>query len=98
MAKAEYLKTNRVELCRLKYQSMRKQLISHNVITKDEAEEIDGTTISSDKMDKVLTIVQTSLQLKLATKYKGLLKSMEESEDDNLKEYAKKLGESMSIL
>ena len=93
MAKAEYLKTNRVDLCKLKYQSMRKELTANDVITKDEADEIDATTISSDKMDKVLSIVQTSLQLKLPTKYKGLLKSMEESSDVNLKAYAKKLGE-----
>ena len=96
LAVAEYLKTNRVKLCRLKYQSMRKQLISHNVITEDEADEIDAIPIRSDKMDKVLTIVQTSLKLKLPTKYKGLLKSMEESSDVNLKAYAKKLGESKS--
>ena len=96
MAKAEYFKTNRVELCQLKYKSMRKHLISHNVITEDEADEIDAIPIRSDKMDKVLTIVETSLKLKLPTKYKGLLKSMEESLDDDLKAYAKKLGESMS--
>ena len=93
MAKAEYLKTNRVELCKLKYQNMRKELIANNVITEEEGEDIDATTISSDKMDKVLTIVQTSLKLTLPTKYKGLLKSMEESSDGNLKAYAKKLGE-----
>ena len=95
---AEYLKKNRVELCRLPYKNMRKQLISNNVITEDEADDIDGTRVRSDKMDKVLTIVQTSLRLKLTTKYRGLLKSMEESEDDTLKEFAKELGESISIL
>ena len=77
---------------------MRKQLIANHVITDDEADEINGIDVRSDKMDKVLTIVETSLKLKLTTKYRGLLKSMEESEDDTLKEYAKKLGELISIL
>ena len=72
--------------------------MAHNVITKDEADEIDGINVHSDKMDKVITIVETSLALELTTKYRGFLKSMKESEDDTLKEYAKKLpiGESIS--
>ena len=75
---------------------MKIELKFNNVITEDEAEEIDGISVNRYKMDRVLTIVQTSLKLKLATKYKGLLKSMKESEDGTLKEYAKKLGESIS--
>ena len=72
------------------------QLKSNDVITEDEADEIDGISVNSNKMDKVLTIVHKSLKLKLTTKYTRFLKSMEESADSTLKEYAKKLGESIS--
>ena len=69
------------------------ELIANNVITDDEADQIDYLSMSYDRMREVLRIVKTSLKRKLPTKYKGLLKSMEESSDFKLKEYAKKLGE-----
>ena len=95
MAASRYLTEQWVALCKLKYDNMKLQLKANGVITDQERCEIDAI-VGTNKMDTVLTIVQTSLDLELTKKYRGFLKSMEESKDDTLIEYAKNLGESVS--
>ena len=92
---SRYLTKEWVALCGLPYDSMKLQLKANGVITDQQRDEIDDL-VGTNKMDKVLKIVQNGLDLKLPKKYRGFLKSMEESKDDTLIEYAKSLGESVS--
>ena len=71
---------------------MRLHLVANDVITNQEKKEIDKMT-GEDQMAEILDILQTSLNNKQTKKFKGFLQAMEQSEDELLKETAKKLGE-----
>ena len=92
LAVANNLKTHWGNYCKLPYNSMKYYLKENSVITTQEKAEIDRK-VGTEQMDKLLTIVQTSLELEQSEKYKGFLKSMEQSDDVTLRRTAKNLGE-----
>ena len=94
---AKKLRENIVGLSNLSYTNMKLHLYAKGVITTTEKLEIDRMIVSSDQMERVIEIVRTSLLNKHTKKFKGLLESMEESEDDLLKETAIQYGECISI-
>ena len=83
-------------LIMLSYANMKYLLKSKNVITYLESESIEKM-IGTAQMANVLDIIQISLSNKQTTKFKGFLEAMEESDDDLLKQEAKKLGELATI-
>ena len=89
---ANNLKKHWDKYCKLPYNSMKLHLKANSVITDQEKDEIDRK-VGTEQMDKLLTIVQTSLELEQSEKYKGFLKSMEQSADVTLRRTAKDLGE-----
>jgi len=88
----EILRKDLVALSNLKYKNMSIALEANGVITMDEKEEIDRMT-SANQMEKVINYVRASLLCNKTKKYKGLLKAMEQSQDTDLQDKAKELGE-----
>ena len=68
-------------------------LEANGVITRQEKEEIDKMKVSTYQMEKVINIVRTSLLGNNTKKYKHFLEAMEQSEDTDIKDKAKELGE-----
>jgi len=89
----EMLRKDLVALCNLNYNNMAIALQANGVITRQEKEEIDKMAVNADKMAKIIDIVQASLLGNKTKKYKGLLKAMEQSQDTDLQDKAKELGE-----
>ena len=73
---------------------MKFHLLSNDVITHREEKEIDGM-IDEDQICKVFEILQDSLgnEQIAAVKFKGFLIAMEQSDDQLLRETAKKFSE-----
>jgi len=91
------LTKNLVALSKLKYTNMAIQLVANGVISMDEKEVIDGKT-STNQMAEIIKIVQDGLLGNKTKKYKGFLLAMEQSQDGDLKDQAKDLGERTSNL
>ena len=67
-------------------------LIAEDVITNNERIIINGKVGAEKMYHLILEIIIPSLKLKNCKKYKGFLKVMEENEDGDLKNMAKRLG------
>lgn len=80
-------------LCQLSYTNMRLLLEAKHVITENEKKQIDVKAANADQMASVIDIICGSLIIKNSKKYKGFLEAMEQSDDESLKEMARKLGE-----
>ena len=89
---ADNLKKQLGVLTKLKYNAMMGSLLAEDVITYDERK-IINEKIGAEKMDYLIVdIIIPSLKVKNHKKYKGFLKAMENSEDGDLKDMAKRLG------
>ena len=87
------LKENLVSLSNLSYENMKIALYAKSVITRNEKIKIDKMISSTDQIVEVIEIVRISLINEQTSKYKCFLESMEQSDDELLKETARKYSE-----
>ena len=89
---ADTLRTQLGALTRLNYSAMMGSLYSNNVITDGQRQIIDAKIGEGKMMYLIVDILIPSLKLDHCKKYRGFLEAMEESDDSDLKNMAKKLG------
>ena len=70
---------------------MKTLLFANDVITTKEKKVIESK-IGCEKMEYLIEIIIPSLEQGFGKKYKSFLKAMEDSEDTDLRDTAKKLG------
>ena len=76
----------------LSYDNMKTLLFANDVITTKEKKVIENK-IGCEKMEYLIEeIIIPSLEQGFGKKYKSFLKAMEDSEDTDLRDTAKKLG------
>ena len=77
----------------LPYQQINFRLVAYGIITHDKKIEIDRAIYDrKNQMSEVLNEIRPSLYRKRPRKFKSFLKILEESDDQNLKKIAKRLG------
>ena len=90
---ANKLEKQLTKLSKLNYDNMKTSLYDNGVITTEEQNIIDNKKTRHEKMKYLIVeIIIPSLKQGFGTKYKSFLKAMEESEDTDLQDTAKKLG------
>ena len=83
------------KLKKISFEKMRYQLRATGVITEDEQKLINRFDNKQSKMNEFLSILITNLKRGQSEKYEGFLNVMKESDDESLKETARKLGGSL---
>ena len=80
-------------LLTLSYEKMKDSLMDKGVIESDVGKLIDKLEHNNSKMNELLSLVMGSLKKNSRNeKYRGFLEAMKDSDDETLKETAKKLG------
>ena len=79
-------------LIRLPVDSLLPTLYANGVITFDQKKEIEDIPQKTKKIQIILDLIITSLKSGVATLYNRFLKVMEESEDVDVRQFAKNLG------
>ena len=89
---ADELKKQLGALTKLKYNAMMGSLFANNVITNQERCVIDAKIGEEKVMYLIVDIIIPSLRGGFCGKFKGFLQAMKESDDNDLKRMAERLG------
>ena len=89
---AEYISENRYSFQNLSYKQMRRFLVTYDVLTDEEQSQIDFVQNENCQMSLVFNYIVDSLYGNRTSRLKGFLVLLEEEDDPDLREVAKRLG------